>query len=137
MKKTFNIAGPCYPDEHYMLPAQARCTGLNQLIDQKQYFVIHAARQSGKTTLLLELAQQLKEAGDYYVLYCSLETVQGITEPEKGIPAIIQAMKTQVKFHKTLKKYPFANQIDNVAFNVALRETLTYFCTELDKPVVF
>ncbi|MEK8017964.1 MAG: hypothetical protein VSS75_013910 [Candidatus Parabeggiatoa sp.] len=25
MKKTFNIAGPCHPAEHYMLLAQERC----------------------------------------------------------------------------------------------------------------
>jgi len=105
MRKTFNIAGPCHPDEHYMLPAQERCGGLIDLIDQKQYFVIHAARQSGKTTLLLELTQQLNETGNYYVLYCSLESVQEITEAEKGIPAIIKVMKTQVRFHKNLRKY--------------------------------
>ncbi|MDM8561755.1 hypothetical protein QUF54_00195 [Candidatus Marithioploca araucensis] len=61
MKKTFNIAGSCHPNEHYMLPTQERCQGVLQLIEQKQYFVIHAARQSGKTTLLLELARQLIE----------------------------------------------------------------------------
>jgi UDP-N-acetyl-D-mannosaminuronate dehydrogenase len=40
-----------------------------QRIEQEQYFVIHAARQSGQTTLLLELARQLNEAGNYYALY--------------------------------------------------------------------
>ncbi|MDM8560508.1 ATP-binding protein, partial [Thiotrichales bacterium HSG14] len=64
MKKTFNIAGPCHPNKHYMLPSQERCQGIMQLIEQEQYFVIHAARQSGKTTLLLELTQQLNETGD-------------------------------------------------------------------------
>ncbi len=59
MKKYFNTSGPCRPDEHYMLPAQERCRGLLNLIERKQYFVIHAARQSGKTTLLLDLMQQL------------------------------------------------------------------------------
>jgi len=44
-----------------------------QLIGQKQYFVIHAAQQSGKTTLLLELARQLNETRYYYSLYCSNE----------------------------------------------------------------
>jgi hypothetical protein len=53
MKKTFNIAGPCRPNKHYMLPNQERCQGLLELIEQEHYFVIHAARQSGKTTLLL------------------------------------------------------------------------------------
>jgi len=136
MKKTFNITGPCYPDEHYMLPAQARCTGLNQLIDQKQYFVIHAARQSGKTTLLLELAEQLETVGDYYVLYCSLETVQGITDVKEGIPAIISILNTRIKFHHRLNKFVFAEKVRHVNFNVALLEALTYFCNELDKPLV-
>ncbi|MEN8218686.1 MAG: AAA-like domain-containing protein [Pseudomonadota bacterium] len=136
MRKTFNIAGPCNPDEHYMLPAQERCGGLIDLIEQKQYFVIHAARQSGKTTLLLELTQQLNETGNYYVLYCSLESVQEITEAEKGIPAIIKVMKTQVRFHKNLRKYAFADKIDYADFNVALRESLSYFCESLDKPLV-
>ena len=53
MQRFFNIAGPCFPGEHYMIPSAQRCKGLQQLIDQRQYFVIHAARQSGKTTLLL------------------------------------------------------------------------------------
>jgi hypothetical protein len=51
MKKFFNIAGPCHPGKHYMLPAQGRCKGIKGLIAQEQYFVIHAARQTGKTTL--------------------------------------------------------------------------------------
>jgi len=45
--------------------SQERCQGIFKLINQEQYFVIHAARQSGKTTLLLELAQQLNQAGEY------------------------------------------------------------------------
>jgi predicted NACHT family NTPase len=68
-EKTFNIAGPCHPNKHDMLRTIKRCKSLMQLIEQEQYFVIHAARQSGKTTLLLELARQLNEAGNYYALY--------------------------------------------------------------------
>jgi hypothetical protein len=136
MRKTFNIAGPCNSEEHYMLQAQERCGGLMDLIEQKQYFVIHAARQSGKTTLLLELTRQLNEEGNYYALYCSLESVQEITEAEKGITAIIRVMKTRVKFHKTLRKYPFADKVDYAEFNVALIEALTYFSENLDKPLV-
>jgi len=136
MKKIFNIAGPCRPNKHYMLPTQERCQGLLELIEQEQYFVIHAARQTGKTTLLLELAKQLNEIGDYYALYCSLETVQGIVDAEKGIPAIIKVIKNRVTFHKTLRRYPFAEKVDYVDFNVALMGTLTYFSEALDKPLV-
>jgi predicted AAA+ superfamily ATPase len=43
-----------------MIPAQERLQGVGQLIDTQQYFVIHAARQSGKTTFLKDLATRLK-----------------------------------------------------------------------------
>jgi len=136
MIKTFNTAGPCRLAEHYMLPTQERCVGLINLIAHKQYFVIHAARQTGKTTLLLELTQQLNEGGEYYVLYCSLETVQGIDDPKEGIPAILNVLRGDIKFHRLLRHIPFAEQIDESHFNMILRESLSYFCEELDKPLV-
>ena len=52
MEKCFNIAGPCFPDEHYMLPALERLPGIMRIVEQRSYFVLHAARQSGKTTAL-------------------------------------------------------------------------------------
>lgn len=136
MRKIFNVAGPCHPEEHYMLPAQERCQGLLDLIEHKQYFVIHAARQTGKTTLLQELAQQLNVSGKYYTLYCSLESLQGITDAEKGIPAILRVLKTQIKFSPMLKRYPFAENAVYSEFNTVLRESLSFFCTDLDKPLI-
>ncbi|MCP4700013.1 MAG: ATP-binding protein, partial [Gammaproteobacteria bacterium] len=100
MSKIFNTTGPCNPDEHYMLPAQARCRDLLKLIEQKHYFVIRAARQSGKTTLLLDLARQLNDSGDYHALYCSPESVQKIDDAEKGIPAVIRELSSQILFQK-------------------------------------
>ncbi len=35
----FNTAGPCRPEDHYMLPASERLPELRALIDQKAYFV--------------------------------------------------------------------------------------------------
>ena len=76
MRRTFNATGPCIPGEHYMLPPEARCADLLPLIDGKHFFVIHAARQSGKTTLLKSLAHTLNGGGRYHALYCSLESAQ-------------------------------------------------------------
>ena len=59
MEKFFNIAGPCFPDEHYMLPALERLPGMERIVEQKSYFVLHAARQSGKTTALLALVEEI------------------------------------------------------------------------------
>jgi hypothetical protein len=71
--KYFNTAGPCRPEDHYMLSATNRLPELRRLIDQKLYFVIHAPRQVGKTTMMLELAQQLTREGRYTALLVSME----------------------------------------------------------------
>ncbi|MDR3250814.1 MAG: hypothetical protein LBT42_04015, partial [Tannerella sp.] len=84
----FNIAGPCNEAYHYMIDAASRLKGVERLIDMNQYFVIHAARQSGKTTYLQDLTKRVNAGGRYYALYCSLESVQGMTDPECGIPAV-------------------------------------------------
>lgn len=55
MEKFFNIAGPCNPVDHYMLPATDRLPGIMRLVGRKQYFAIHAARQSGKTLHIVGL----------------------------------------------------------------------------------
>jgi hypothetical protein len=69
-KRHFNIAGPCVPGEHYMLDARSRCGDLMELIDERKFFVIHAARQSAKTTLLNSLEQELNAGDHYHALYC-------------------------------------------------------------------
>ncbi len=71
--KHFNTAGPCKPDIHYMLPASTRLPELRRLIDQQNYFVIHAPRQVGKTTMMLQLAQELTREGRYTALLVSME----------------------------------------------------------------
>ena len=73
MPKWFNIAGPCQPDIHYMLPPTARFQGIEQIIEQRGYFVVHAPRQTGKTTAMLALAQALTVSGRYTAIMVSTE----------------------------------------------------------------
>jgi hypothetical protein len=73
MARCFNIAGPCQPDIHYMLPPTVRLPSLERLIGQRSYFVIHAPRQTGKTTAMLTLAQQLTASGHYAAVMVSAE----------------------------------------------------------------
>jgi hypothetical protein len=42
MPRFFNTAGPCNPEDHYMLPPERRLPGIRPLIDEKAYFVVHA-----------------------------------------------------------------------------------------------
>ena len=69
----FNTAGPCQSDIHYMLPPLDRLPKLDRLILQRNYFVIHAPRQVGKTTSMMALAQQLTASGQYTSVVVSAE----------------------------------------------------------------
>jgi hypothetical protein len=73
VERFFNTAGPCKPDIHYMLPPTARLPGVQQIIDRQGYFVIHAPRQTGKTTAMMALARQLTAAGRYVAVLVSLD----------------------------------------------------------------
>lgn len=73
MPKWFNTAGPCKADIHYMLPPLARLPNLERLIVQQGYFVLHAPRQTGKTTAMLALAQQLTASRQYTAVVLSVE----------------------------------------------------------------
>ena len=125
MKKYFNIAGPCNPEEHYMIPSESRCRGLAALIEQKQYFVIHAARQSGKTTLLLELVNQLNNEGRYHALYCSLLCSQGIDDREAGVFKIIEEFESVSGFTGDPSE-PYSD----------LDCRIIKYCKQTEKPVI-
>ena len=66
LKKCFNVNGPCYSDENYMVNLDERMIRIKELVDKQKYFVINRARQYGKTTTLWALRQYLKE--EYNVL---------------------------------------------------------------------
>ena len=91
--KSFNVAGPCSKEEHYMIDASTRLEGVEDLIDQKLYFIIHAARQSGKTTYLADLTDRLNAKGEYYTVYCSLEALQNVSDAKEGIPLVVKCLK--------------------------------------------
>ena len=63
--KFFNTAGHIIPEDIYYLPSEERIDWdeILSLIEQKKYFIVHAPRQSGKTTMLLSLMKMLNEEG--------------------------------------------------------------------------
>lgn len=74
MTRFFNTSGPCRPSEHYLLDPLSRLADIRTLIEKSQYFVVHAPRQTGKTTTLEALAAQLTAEGKYTALRFSCET---------------------------------------------------------------
>jgi len=135
MLKFFNIAGPCIPEEHYLVPVLERLPQLSGLIATKQFFVIHAARQTGKTTLLKALARDLNAKGTHVVLYCSLETVQGIPDAERGVPAIVTTILNGLTWHPTFKTQPRPS-VDVSAYTMAVNSLLSQLAQAAGKPLV-
>ena len=88
----FNTAGPIDAEMHYHLPPLSRLDveDLLLLIRQRKYFVLHAPRQTGKTTALLALRDLLNAGGDYRCVYVNVEGGQAAREDmETAMRAIL------------------------------------------------
>ena len=105
MERYFNIAGPCVPDKHCMIPALERLPEMARLISREQSFVIHAARQSGKTTALLTLVAEINRKAEMRAVYFTLESVQRFSNPQEGIPRIVAAMRNALLSHRVFGEW--------------------------------
>ena len=74
--RRFNTAGPCEPSRHYMIPPLSRLPEAFDLVDQGDYFALHAPRQTGKTTTLRALAKELSAAGKFAAIHFSCEEAE-------------------------------------------------------------
>jgi hypothetical protein len=96
----FNTAGPVRCGEHYCLPPLGRLdlTEILSLIAQKKYFVLHAPRQTGKTSCLLALMDHLNATGSYRCLYFNVESAQAAREDvRQGMRAILSEMASNAE----------------------------------------
>ncbi|HEX9731847.1 MAG TPA: ATP-binding protein, partial [Thermoanaerobaculia bacterium] len=98
MPRFFNTTGPCRPDDHFMLPTEPRLPEVRPLIEKKLYFVLHAPRQSGKTTCFQALARTLTAEGTYAAVHASCERGQVAgSDVERGIQAVLRAIELQTE----------------------------------------
>jgi len=95
----FNTTGPCNPDEHYMLQPADRLVNaqLDRYIRHKLYWVLHAPRQTGKTTFLQSWMREINQTDNAIACYVSVETCQGISDAERAMPAICEAIRQYAK----------------------------------------
>lgn len=107
MPRWFNTAGPCQEDIHYTLSPTLRLPGLERLIAQRNYFVIHAPRQIGKTTAMLALAKQLTEGGQYTAVMLSVEVGAPFSQDIAGAEdAILGAWRDNIAFRLPAELQP-------------------------------
>ena len=99
MVPTFCIAGPVRRSENYCIPPLGRAgiERLGSLIAGSKYFVLHAPRQTGKTTALIELASDLRAQG-LRALYTNVEPAQtSRNDVLRGMQAIVAGLRRQAR----------------------------------------
>src|SRR5204863_4482547 len=91
----FNTAGPVNPKDHYYVPHRLNEVAIQQLIDEKKYFILHAPRQSGKTTAMRILVQQLNATKKYKALYFNVEPAQiARGDVDRGMKIILGELRS-------------------------------------------
>ena len=87
----FNTAGPMRPEDNYCIPPLSRMDQreLLTLIRQKRYFVLHAPRQTGKTSALLALRDLLNGGaeGAWRCVYANVEAGQASADGRACAPS--------------------------------------------------
>ena len=137
----FTTEGPVVPKDHYSLPPLQRwdLDEVLTLIEQKKYFLLHAPRQTGKTTCLLALADHLNRSGRYRALYANIETAQAARERvELAMTGIVQTLAAQAGWQlRDPEAESLARQVlvDQVA-TVALGQYLARWCEQSPLPIV-
>jgi hypothetical protein len=73
MKHFFYTAGPIQKENHYYVEPLNRVdlVEICSLVDQQKYFVLHAPRQTGKTSFLFSLMDYLNKEGKYHCVYAT------------------------------------------------------------------
>lgn len=98
----FNTAGPSVAGQHYLIDPLARLDlpEVLAMIEQQRYFVLHAPRQTGKTTSLLALMEYLNRKGHYHALYANIEAAQTARgDVSAGIRTVTRRIADSAKAH--------------------------------------
>ena len=135
MTRWFNIAGPCNPKKNYTLSTTSRLPDLSMLIAQESYFVLHAPRQTGKTTAMLALAKQLTDTGNYAAVMVSAEVGSAFNhDPNAAELAILGIWRNTIE-----DSLPTELQPQTWVYNVPgqrIAENLRAWSRAINRPIV-
>jgi hypothetical protein len=139
--KFFNTAGPVNCADHYCLPPLERfdLAEIEMLLAQKKYFVLHAPRQTGKTSSMFALVDHLNAGGQYRALYCNVEMAQTAREDvAKGMQSLLSVLGERAKndLGDDFLKKNWSKMLSEHGEHVALHMILSQFCQASDLPVV-
>ena len=141
--RTFNTAGPVVAADDYCIPPLERidlATVLG-LIRDKKYFVLHAPRQTGKTSALLALRDLLNGGahGDYRCVYANIEAGQAMRENvAEGMRTVLAELALQASVtlgDETLEEI-WPGALERVGPGAALRHALLRWSMAERRPLV-
>ena len=138
--RSFNTAGPVDSTDHYLIPPLSRLD-LNEvlgLVRDKKYFVLHAPRQTGKTSALLALAEVLNGRG-YGCVYVTIETARTARDDvQRAMRTVLVRLASRAR--KTLRDSFLEDNWQDVLARVgadeALGEALSRWAEASRRPLV-
>ena len=139
----FNTTGPVVPADHYCIPPLERVNlgEIRTLVRDKRYFVLHAPRQTGKTSALLALRNLLNSGaeGDFRCVYANVEVGQAAREDVEGAMRAI-LYELELRARATLREDSLADLwpgvLERAGPNGALRGVLARWCESDPRPLV-
>ena len=141
--RTFNTEGPVIPESHYHIPPLDRMDldYVLSLIRERKYFILHAPRQTGKTSTLLALQDHLNSgaAGDCRCIYANLERGQTARE---DVPYAIESVLTEFALRARLVlkddfvRRTWRDSLAETGPHNALTEVLTEWALADERPLV-
>ncbi len=140
-EKFFNTVGAINPEDNYFIPHRLDWNQLTNFIKKKYYFVLHAPRQSGKTTAIIEFVKHLNQEGKYRALYLSVESAHySVNDVIKSVQAILGQFKMCITHFLPKEKWAiqYLEKILNTnTFNEeSILDFLTLWAKKKKKPLV-
>lgn len=141
MERFFNTEGPINKEDHYHINPLNRLDWeeVQFLIKTKKYFVLHAPRQTGKTTTMRSMMHALNDKGDYAALYVNIEAAQAArNDVNEGISGLCESIAHRAWLHlKTKKLSEWLEQKGRaISPRDRLNQLLSHWAQITDKPCV-
>ena len=140
--RKFNTEGPVRPEKHYGIPPLERINldRILGMIRDERYFVLHAPRQTGKTSALLALRDLLNGGaeGDFRCVYVNVEGAQTAREDvARAMRAILSTLASRARLsgNDSLQRV-WPDILATSGPDAALGEALTRWCEADPKPLV-
>ena len=143
MRRFFNTTGPVVAADHYCIPPLDRLDlgAVLDLVRTARYFVLHAPRQTGKTSALLALRDLLNggTVGDYRCVYVNVEVGQaGREDVDRAMRAVLGqlAARTRLTFGDELVDRIWSDILQRSGPDGALQEVVSRLAQADPRPLV-